>query len=105
MPLRITFTAEAEKDVDDAIDFVSMDNPTAAGGLAERIEKSLRLLAERPYLGRQAPETGQPGMRRMAVPPYVVFYFVGQQAVQVVRVLHGARQLEDRKLYREKDAE
>lgn len=105
MPLRITFTAEAEKDVDDAIDFVSMDNHTAAGGLAERIEKSLRLLAERPFLGRPAPETGQPGMRRMAIPPYVVFYFVGQQAVQVVRFLHGARQLEDRKLYREKDAE
>lgn len=100
MPLRIVFTANAEKDVDEVIDFISIDSPAAAENMAGRIEQSIRLLAERPHLGRPAPETGQTGMRRLSVPPYVIFYFVSETALEVVRILHGARQLADHKLYR-----
>lgn len=39
-------------------------------------------------------------MRRLSVPPYVIFYFVSETALEVVRILHGARQLADHKLYR-----
>lgn len=42
MPLRIVFTANAEKDVDEVIDFISIDSPAAAENMAGRIEQSIR---------------------------------------------------------------
>lgn len=99
MPLRIVFTATAEKDVDETIDYIAIDNPVAAESMAGRIEQTIRLLAERPHLGRPAPETGQTGMRRLPVPPYVVFYFAAEDTLEIVRILHGARQLDDHRLY------
>ncbi len=99
MPLRIVFTENAEK-VDEVIDFISIDSPSSAESMAGRIEQSVRLLAERPHLGRPAPESVQTHMRWLSVPPYVIFYFASQDALEVVRILHGARQLANHKLYR-----
>lgn len=100
MPLRIDFTLEAERDFGDLIDFVAVDNPSAAAGMAAKVEKSLRLLSERPFLGRIALETGRPMMRRLSVAPFVIFYLVERDTLHVIRILHGARFLDDPKLFK-----
>lgn len=100
MSLKIAFSVESGQDIDDIIEYFALDNPEAAQAVAGRIEKSLRLLAERPHMGHPAPETGQEGMRRMSVPPYIVFYRIGDSELQIARVLHSSRFLADESLFK-----
>ncbi|WP_309731973.1 type II toxin-antitoxin system RelE/ParE family toxin [Chamaesiphon sp. OTE_75_metabat_556] len=52
----------------------------------------MQLLAEQPQLGRLRPELAE-NMRSLPIGRYVVFYIAMPSCVQVVRVLHGARDL------------
>ena len=99
MAVRLSLSKEAERDIDQIVDYVAVENPAAAKVLAERIERILRLLAERPYMGPPAPETGRRDMRRMSMPPYIVFCRVGLDSVGVARVLHSSRCIEDDELF------
>jgi toxin ParE1/3/4 len=44
-------------------------------------------------MGRERREPG-PGIRSMAMAPYVIFYEALVDGVMIVRVLHGARDVE-----------
>ena len=59
--------------------------------------KEVRLLAEHPFLGRVR-RFRIPGVRSWQVghpfENYLIFYHVTEQAVEIVRVLHGAMDLE-----------
>jgi ParE toxin of type II toxin-antitoxin system, parDE len=50
------------------------------------------LLAEQPNLGRSRHELAE-NMRSFPIGRYVIFYIVMPSCIQVVRVLHGARDL------------
>lgn len=72
------------------VDYISDDNIEAAQRLMDEIEMRAAALTERPKLysaGRVA------GTREMVVrATYVVVYTEDEQAVTILRVLHGARQ-------------
>ena len=55
------------------------------------IYKAADSLKNMPYRGRAG---RKPGTRELALPdfPFVVIYRVGNEAVEIVRVLHGAQQ-------------
>ena len=63
--------------------------------MTRRIEKAIGLLAEHPHMGPLAPATGQVDMRKMSVPPYVVFYRLGATYLEIARILHSSRDLDD----------
>lgn len=100
MAPKIAFAVQAAQDLRETVEFIAVESPAAADAVRSRIEKSLRLLAGRPYIGQPAPETGQTDMRKMSVPPYVVFYRIGDNAVEIARVLHSSRFLEDKALFK-----
>lgn len=56
------------------------------------VEKVRRTLGTLPDGGRQRPELG-PGVRSFPVPPFVVVYRVQRHRVEVIRVLHGHRDM------------
>lgn len=65
-----------------------------ADELVQRIEKTIReILTVHPLSGRLRPELGD-GVRSCPAPPYVIFYRVEQRYVQVLRVLHGHRDVQ-----------
>ena len=70
--------------------YVGRDNPTAATSVARRIMAAANRLVRYPHLGRPG---RQPGSRELVVPrtPYLLIYVVGEQRVEIVRVLHGAQ--------------
>jgi len=57
------------------------------------IRRGSRRLARLPYSGRSRDDL-VPGIRSILVAPYVVFYRVTDATVDIVRVLHGRRDLE-----------
>jgi toxin ParE1/3/4 len=58
----------------------------------DKIDEKIRLLAEFPGLGAQRDEL-IPHMRSFPVGNYLIFYRAIADGIEVVRVLHGARNL------------
>ena len=90
---------EALEDLDLIWVGIASDNPEAADRVLEAAYGICKLLAEHPELGRRR-QFGRgelSGIRSFVItdfPNYVIFYRVQAAGVQIVRVLHGARDLE-----------
>ncbi len=86
------FTDEAAKDLNHIHDYIGRDSPAAAGHFIQMIEERCDTLAENPSLGRSRPELGR-NIRSFPAGNYVVFYRPTEEGVDVVRVIHGARDI------------
>ena len=64
-----------------------------ADKFAVLIDEQLRALARRPRMGRSRPELA-PELRSFPVGQYVIFYLPRPNGVEIVRVLHVARDIE-----------
>ncbi|WP_421934002.1 type II toxin-antitoxin system RelE/ParE family toxin [Phenylobacterium sp.] len=73
---------------------IALDNPNAADRVVSRIYDAEERLADFPELGRVRPEL-LPDLRSWAVGDYVILYRIEPDAVVIVRILHGARDLGD----------
>ena len=73
--------------------YVARDSPRAADRLLDQIETQCRLLADNPRLGRARPEVA-PEARAWIVGRYLVLYREQDDGIEVVRVVHGARRVE-----------
>ena len=82
----------AEEDILDIWLFIAGDDEDAADRWVEQLEASLLLWASQPLLGRGRDEL-QPRLHSMAFGRYVVFYEPLPDGIDVVRVLHGSRDL------------
>src|SRR5579862_7560689 len=91
MPL-VRRSALAEQDYRDIWRYIAADNPDAADRLLRLFDAKLDLYANNPGMGT-AREALAPGLRSFPVGNYLVFYRIAQDGVELVRVLHGARDL------------
>ena len=71
---------------------VATDDFEAADRLTGRIAEATERLTDFPESGTPRPELG-PGIRSLVVGRYLVLYRVGADSVDVVRIVHGAREL------------
>ena len=90
--MKVAWTPPAEADVDEMVRYVARDSVSAALAQEARIYDAVSRLEVHPHLGRSG---NMAGTRELVVAgtPYVVIYRVGDEAIDVVRVLHGARDL------------
>jgi toxin ParE1/3/4 len=89
--MKYRLSPAAARDLADIRAFIGKRDRRAARRVAEELQRSFRLLATRPGIGRP---THRPEVREWSVPglPYVVPYRVGGADVEIVRVFHTARQ-------------
>ena len=87
-------TAKAEDDLVDLWLYVVADNPDAADRLLEEIDRKCVLLAGNPLRGRARPDI-TPEFRSFPVGNYLILYRALSDGVEVVRVVHGARRLDE----------
>jgi toxin ParE1/3/4 len=73
--------------------YIAEDSVRNADAFALRIDKTFRLLARRPGIGRARPEL-YPDLRSFVVGNYAVLYLPLTNGIDVIRVLHGARDIE-----------
>jgi len=89
---QVTKTVRAEQDLDEIWLYIALDNVEAADNLLDSVDRSCRTLAIEPQAGRSRPELA-PGLRSFPVGRYVVFYRPQDDGIDVVRVLHSARDI------------
>jgi toxin ParE1/3/4 len=94
---QIVRTAEAQSDLWEILLFIARDNEDAAFRLIDTIDEKLRMLAEFPGAGQARPEL-LPNLRSFPVGRYLIFYRPIENGIEVLRVIHGARNL--RRLFR-----
>jgi toxin ParE1/3/4 len=72
---------------------IAKDSVKHADKFAVLIDDHFRALARRPRMGRSRPELAV-DLRSFPVGRYVIFYLPRPRGVEIVRVLHGARDIE-----------
>jgi len=73
--------------------FIAADNPAQADDFIDLIDAKFQNLSRQPGLGRRREELVA-GLRSFPVGRYVIFYLQVQDCLQIVRILHGARDLD-----------
>lgn len=88
--MTVRWTAGAVADLETISDYISEDKPDAALKTVRRIFARIEELRRFPLLGRKGRE---PGTRELIVAslPYIVAYRVRGEAIEVVRIHHGAQ--------------
>ena len=90
---RYSVATEAQRDLDDIWVFIAQKDVDAARRMLAAIRERFPPLGRFPELGRSADFA--PDLRRFAAPPYVIFCRPVEGGVEIVRVLHGARNLDE----------
>ena len=89
---RVSRTPAAKRDVAEIWSYIARDNEPAATRLIGEFDQALELLARFPGAGRSR-EEWQPNLRSFLVRDYLLFYRRVSTGIQLVRVLHGSRDL------------
>jgi toxin ParE1/3/4 len=84
------FTTEAWLDLEEIVRYIGARNPTAAARLTDAIEETCWRLARQPGIGQLRSDL-LPGVRFIPLRSYLIFYRASDEGIQVLRILHGAR--------------
>ena len=90
---RIIVSPLAQADIDEIWDYIARDSLRNADRFVDRIEQRFGLLAANPRLG-VARDDLRPGLRRFGHARYLIYYRLIRDGIEVVRVVHGARDQE-----------
>ncbi len=91
--MRCRLTLAAEQDLADLSQHVALDDPQAAVAILDVIEAKCSLLAQYPELDRPREEL-LPKLRSFPASNYVIFYRIALDEIQVIRILHGSRDVQ-----------
>lgn len=90
--MKIVFSPESRQDLREIFRYIADDNLDAAIGFVRRLKQRCIDLAPMPNVGRQRQEIAE-GYRSVTEGDYVIFYVVGDDSVEIVRVIHSKRDL------------
>ena len=90
---RVVQTDQAREDLRAILRYLRRHSRPAAERLAEAIKERLSLLSKSPRLGCERPELGT-DVRSIVVGDYILIYHATDAVVTVVRIFHGARDIE-----------
>lgn len=97
MACQVVWSTTAVEDLRQIVQFIALDDPDAAAGLAERMLERIERAAELPLSNRSVPEKADPAIREIILRPYRIVYHVDEQrkAIGILRIWHAARGIPD----------
>jgi toxin ParE1/3/4 len=90
---RYRLSQRAERDLEDIWLYIAQNDELAADLMVGKIIDKFPMLAKFPGAGRQRDEL-MAGIRSFPVKPYIIFYGLSQGVVEIVRILHQSRDVE-----------
>ncbi|MCU7861626.1 MAG: type II toxin-antitoxin system RelE/ParE family toxin [Candidatus Thiodiazotropha sp. (ex Lucinoma kastoroae)] len=91
--MRVEWTAPALDDLAVIRDYIAKDSPHYARRFIERIFDAAEKLHDHPQMGRQVPEADLSEVRELIFQGYRIIHRIKPDQVQIVAVIHGARDL------------
>ena len=89
----VSLSARARRDLLDIWLHIAADSVPAAERVYDRLEARLAILNTFPEAGEARPDIA-PEARALTETPYIMLYRLRPQGLQIVRVMHGARDLD-----------
>lgn len=90
---RYRLTPSARGDVIDILAYVQEQSPAGAMKVLRELRAAFVLIAARPGVGHRRDDLADETLRVWPVLSYLVIYRPRTRPVQIIRVLHGARDL------------
>jgi toxin ParE1/3/4 len=88
----VTVRPIARIDIDGIWDYIAEDSQAQADAFVDRMIVKFKLLAREPGLGRARDEL-MPGLQSFPFERHTIFYHRVSSGIEVVRVLHSARDI------------
>ena len=88
--MRVWFNPKAKADLQAAVRYIAVDSKMAARRWSMSIREECTNLGATPGLGVPKPELGLT-VRMLVVRSYLIFYETGTNGVEILRIMHGAR--------------
>ncbi len=88
--MKVRFNPKAKADLQSAVRYIAADSKKAARRWSMSIREECAKLGGTPGLGVPKPELG-PDVRMLVVRSYLVFYETDTNGVEIIRIMHGAR--------------
>jgi plasmid stabilization system protein ParE len=92
--MKLAFTKEAKFDLGDIGDWIADQDPVRADTIIDELTARCAKLPGMPAHIRWYPLRGNSTIRRVVHGHYLIFYRVTADVVEILRVLHGARDVE-----------
>ncbi len=92
--MQIKWLRIALEDIDEIAEYIKKDNPAAAQRVVEIIYNSVNVLSVNPQIGRSGRVAGTRELILREV-PFIVPYRIHEEAIEILRVLHAAREWPD----------
>lgn len=92
--MNVIVSAEAEADLEQVASYVAERSPQGALTLIRELRDRCESLVDAPRGYPLVPRYEQFGIRRRPFGNFLIFYRVGSEAIEVVHILHGARDYE-----------
>ena len=93
MPKKLFLSNEALSDLEDIWAFSAADSIRNADGLIDQLYRKCVEISELDAIGRKRDELF-PGLLSLAYKNYVIFFLRSKDRVEIVRILHGRRDLQ-----------
>jgi toxin ParE1/3/4 len=90
---QIRISPRASEDLIEIWSYIADDSPANADVFVDKLHEKLQVLAGQPGSGRRREELA-PGIQSFPFGRYIIFYHAVANSIEVVRVLHGARDVE-----------
>ena len=90
---RFRITHRASADIDEIWTYIAQDNPSAADRVEQQLHDTMNLLAEFPGIGHTRADVDDVRYRFWSVYDYVIVYRHDRKPIEVIRVLHGRREI------------
>lgn len=90
----VLLTAEAEADIEAIGDWIAKDSPARALTFVAELYDKCITLAEAPLGYSLVPRYESSGIRRRVHGNYLIFYRIAGDQIEILHVLHGARNYE-----------
>lgn len=93
---RIIRTAAAEEDIIDIWFYIAVENKSQlnADRFMKRLDERLEFIARNPGIGMRKDHYSL-GLLQLVFDKYLIFYFELEDGIEVVRVLHSARDIRE----------
>ncbi|MDZ4695936.1 MAG: type II toxin-antitoxin system RelE/ParE family toxin [Deltaproteobacteria bacterium] len=89
--MRVVFAAEAEIDLDAAVEYLALRNPVAAFQLLDDIRSLVARLSAGDFEGPMMKLTSGEMIRSWPLPPLRIYYRRSSDVLEIVRIYHQAR--------------
>lgn len=93
--MRIQWTEYAVHDLEKIQDYIARDSDYYAVDFIDRIFRAADSLDEKPNRGRIVPEADDPSIRELLFYHYRIMYRVGEDAITILAIVHGSRDMRD----------